>query len=404
MSEAPLPDAPVRKRKVFFIPGFDPLGARRYRELYRTHASLQAEVSGYTIEVKGRARRENYGWTVRSHQDGWHTETDIAFLQWSDLVKTAMNVSIARSYRQLGRTLWLYLASGAYWRLVKLRYVPMLIATYPAVVLTVFGLIAVLLGMAVSSAVELAGAPGLLASAVGAGAGLAALVWLRRQDDKTYAFYLMSDYAYNAQDGGRMPRNLAERVVRFVAQVNAALADGYDEVLIVGHSSGAHIAVHLAAQAGALPAGTRFSLLTLGQVIPMVSFLPAASDLRGDLHRAAKRTDLCWVDVSAPADGACFALSNPVAVSGVDPEEDEKRGPIVISAKFSRTLSASQTKELRWRYFRRHVQYLRHFARPEDYDYFAISAGPQTLRMRYGNRSPSASTIWEPLSPHQDME
>lgn len=400
MSDAP---SLVKRRKVFFIPGFDPLGARRYRELYRTHAGKQAQISGYEIDVAGRPGRQNYGWDVAFRDGEAAVETELEFLQWSDLVKAAMKVSILRSYRQLGRTLWLYLASGAYWRLVRLRYVPMMIATYPAVALTVFGLLAVLVGVLVSAGAEAAGAPGWFGTLLGVIAGALLLVWIRRRDAKTYAFYLMSDYAYSAQAKGRMPEDLAVRVAAFGERLDAALKGDFDEVLIVGHSSGAHIAVHLAARAGAVPQGVSLSLLTLGQVIPMVSFLPTASDLRGDLHRAAKRKDLFWADVSAPADGACFALSNPVAVSGVDPEEDEKCGPIVISAKFSRTLSERQQKELRWRYFRRHVQYLRSFEQPEDYDYFAITAGPQTLRARYGERSSSASTIWTPLSPYQDM-
>jgi hypothetical protein len=397
--------SPIRRRKVFFIPGFDPLGARRYRELYRTHAKRQGDIAGYDIAIRGRPGRGAYGWDISSTQGDLETSTELDFLQWSDLVKSAMKVSILRSYRQLGRTLWLYLSSGAYWRLVRLRYIPMMIATYPAVALTLFGAVALLLGIGVSAAVEVLGGLWWVGSIIGVAAGVAFLLWVRRKDAQTYAFYLMSDYAYNAQDRGRMPADLADRVEDFVGRVDDALAGPYDEVLIVGHSSGAHIGVHLAARARAVPeGGPAFALLTLGQVIPMVSFLPTASDLRGDLHRAACRRDLFWADVSAPADGACFALSNPVAVSGVDPAEAEKQGPTVISAKFSRTLSDRQQRELRWRYFRRHVQYLRSFERPEDYDYFAITAGPQSLRARYGGRSSSASTIWDPLSPFQDME
>lgn len=395
---------PIRRRKVFFIPGFDPLGARRYRELYRTHAMLQAGISGYEIAVKGQPGRQAYGWNIAYRDPDASVETELEFLQWSDLVKDAMNVSIARSYRQLGRTLWLYLSSGAFWRLIKLRYVPMIIATYPAVALSVFGLIAILLGMLVSGLSEMAGVHPLLSSLAGVVSGIGFLIWVRRQDARTYAFYLMSDYAYSAQDRGRMPADLAQRVEAFVLRVNAALSGPYDEVLIVGHSSGAQIAVHLAARAQTdASKPVQLGLLTLGQVIPMVSFLPTADDLRGDLNRAARRCDLFWLDVSAPSDGACFALSNPVAVTGVDPPEEEKYGPIVLSAKFSRSLSKDQKQELRWRYFRRHVQYLRSFECPEDYDYFAITAGPLSLRARYGARSSSASTIWTALSPYQDM-
>jgi hypothetical protein len=57
-------------------------------------------------------------------------------------------------------------------------------------------------------------------------------------------------------------------------------------VLVVGHSSGAYLAVSVLAdliRRGGCLAGPVLSLLTLGQVVPMVSFLPRAGRLRADL-------------------------------------------------------------------------------------------------------------------------
>ncbi len=51
----------------------------------------------------------------------------------------------------------------------------------------------------------------------------------------------------------------------------------------------------------------------------------------------------------------------------------------MISAAFTQTLSPERWKELRWRFFRLHFQYLCAFDRPGDYDYFQITAGPLTL-------------------------
>ena len=41
----------VRKRRVFYIPGYDPIHPRRYRELYRKEGAAQAKISGYDIEL-----------------------------------------------------------------------------------------------------------------------------------------------------------------------------------------------------------------------------------------------------------------------------------------------------------------------------------------------------------------
>ena len=73
----------VRKRKVFYIPGYDPIGPRRYRELYRTEAKKQERISGYELNVKGRSRgNENYGWDVNARIDDQETDTSFEFLLW----------------------------------------------------------------------------------------------------------------------------------------------------------------------------------------------------------------------------------------------------------------------------------------------------------------------------------
>lgn len=181
----------------------------------------------------------------------------------------------------------------------------------------------------------------------------------------------------------------------FANTIAEALKSDADEVLIVGHSSGAHLAISIIADLirdGRVPDdGPKLAFLSLGQVVPMVSFLPKARRLRGDLAFLATREDLTWVDVTAPGDGCCFALCDPVAVSGVTPPG--KLWPLVISAAFTQSLSPARWKSLRWRFFRLHFQYLCAFDRPKDYDYFQITAGPVFLADRYRNRPQSKSRI-----------
>ena len=81
------------------------------------------------------------------------------------------------------------------------------------------------------------------------------------------------------------------------------MGDGYDEVLVVGHSSGAHLGVSVLARlerAGVVSPKSRISFLSLGHVVPMVSFLPAATELRSDLKQLGNSDAVTWVDVTAP--------------------------------------------------------------------------------------------------------
>lgn len=494
----------MRRRRVFYIPGYDPFHPRRYRELYRREGAEQARVCGYEIALSPRQGGGAYGWKVAARIDGAEIASEFEVLVWSDLVRGSMGGSISGTYLHLLRTTWVYVSTGALRRLMWLRRGPVLAALYPIVVL--LAQLAVALGLgalagaglaaaaaAVPGAPAWAGLPGWLALPAVA---VAVLRWFKAKDGRFFAYYLMHDYAYAAATRGANPPDLEARMARFADAIAAALAegaeapDGPDEVLVVGHSSGAHIAVSVLAdllragrvpaqglrQAGAAPGATRapgpgaaqgtvpgaaqgtvpgpapgpapgpvagsvagpvaagkraaegtapalarempqapaqatprgtpqapgrgpaLSFLSLGQVVPMVSFLPEARRLRADLAYLSTRPELSWIDVTAPGDSCAFALCDPVAVSGVAPRG--KRWPLVISAAFSQTLSPERWKALRWRFFRLHFQYLCAFDRPGGYDYFRITAGPQTLGAQFAGRAPSRLRIETAVSKH----
>ena len=418
----------VSRRRVFYIPGYDPHPPRRYRELYRSESAAQAEISGYRIEQK--SGRSDTGWKVRADIEGARVQSAVDVLVWHDLVQSSMRAGIAGSYLALVKTAWIYISTGTLRRLTWLAKGPVLAALYPVMMLLGQLMIAVL------AAASLASFAGWLVLSGGAAAkqlfgmttgtdtwiwtliggamfwmiflpvALIILRWFKSKDDKTFAYYLMHDYAYTAKKRGAYPDEIEARLVEFRHRIEAALREDIDEVLIVGHSSGAQLGVSLVADIlrdspFRRVDGPALSLLTLGQVIPMVSFLPNADRLRRDLRLLSTAETITWIDISAPGDGCSFALSDPVSVSGVAPDEGQ-RWPIVLSAAFSKTLSKKRQKELRRRYFRLHFQYLCAFdnpgGNPDAYDYFKITAGPQTLGQRFRDRRSSQSRIDVPAS------
>ncbi|SLN71706.1 hypothetical protein [Roseisalinus antarcticus] len=400
----------VAQRRVFYIPGYDPIHPRRYRELYRKEAAAQAAVSGFAIGLKPKRAGGPYGWHVTAEIEGAEVEADVEVLVWSDIVRGSMSSSIPATYLQLVRCAWTYIASGALRRLMWLRKGPVIAALYPVGMLLLQLAVALGLGAAAGAAgghaLSLLGAPwalGLvLRLALWGAVAVALLRWFKKKDGKIFAYYLMHDYAYSANWGGANPPELEARMAEFADRIAGALTEGSDEVLVVGHSSGAHLAVSILAdliRAGRVPAnGPALSFLSLGQVVPMVSFLPKAHRLRADLAYLSLRDEITWVDITAPGDGCAFALCDPVAVSGVAPEG--AKWPLVFSASFTQTLSPARWKELRWRFFRLHFQYLCAFDRPKDYDYFRVTAGPLTLGARYAGRPPSKSRIVIPASKY----
>ncbi len=401
----------VRNRRVFYIPGYDPIHPRRYRELYRKEGADQAEISGYEIALKPKPKSENYGWSVDAVIDDMHVHSDVEVLVWSDIVRDSMSTSIPATYLQLVRTAWVYIASGALWRLMKLRKGPVIAALYPVGMLLLQLLLAYIAAVVTIEVGDAVLFPylGMIGNVISLGVAVAVFVgllrWFKSKDGKFYAYYLMHDYSYSASSRGANPPELEARIARFSDAIAQALHEDVDEVLVVGHSSGAHLGVSILAdliRQGRVPAGgPALSFLSLGQVVPMVSFLSEAHRLRADLRYLSARDELTWVDVTAPGDGCAFALCDPVSVSGVAP--DDKRWPLVFSAAFTQTLSPERWKALRWRFFRLHFQYLCAFDRPKDYDYFQITAGPQTLATRYADRPPSKSRIDRAVSKYTSI-
>ncbi|WP_108501011.1 hypothetical protein [Paracoccus indicus] len=385
------------RRHVLYLPGFDPIPPRRYRELYRREAADQARISGHKLRMK-KAQPDGGGfaWRVGAHVEGRDVETRFEVALWSDIVQASMSTGIVGTYRQLFRTMWIYIASGTITRLMRLRRGPVIAAFYPIAVL--LAQLALAIGMAalVTWGISAAGG-GLWGLPLGLAAGWGVLVLGRRLDHRLFAYYLMHDYAFTGAHHGAYPPALEDRITQFRDRLKAILAQDLDEVLVIGHSSGAYLAVSVLADL--LREGPRhgpaLSLLTLGHVVPMAGFLPRAHRLRDDLAFLSQADGIFWTDVTAPGDACCFALCDPVAVCGM--AGPDQRWPLVISAAYTQTLSPERQKAIRNRWFRLHFQYLCAFDRPGDYDYFAITAGPQTLAQRFGARNHSPGRITRPV-------
>ncbi len=177
----------VFRRRVFYIPGYDPIHPRRYRELYRREGTAQAAISGYALALQPKTVKGPYGWRVT----GQEAVADVEVLVWSDIVKGSMDPSIAATYLQLVRTAWAYIGSGALFRLMRLRKGPMIAALYP------IGMLLLQLALALRGGGGAGPVAGGAPPGRGGGAGLALvwglLRWFRKHDNRLFAYYLMHD-------------------------------------------------------------------------------------------------------------------------------------------------------------------------------------------------------------------
>ena len=198
----------VKRRRVFYIPGYDPIHPRRYRELYRTESTAQAAISNYEIGQTPKTGKGPYGWHVNAVIDGAKVEADVEVLLWSDIVRDSMNTSIPATYWQLFHTTWVYIGTGALWRLMRLRKGPVLAALYRVGMLLGQLLISYGAGALMHWMVKSLLFPfvGIASQVVATGLSVVLFIWLMRwfksKDGKFFAYYLMHDYAYGASSAG----------------------------------------------------------------------------------------------------------------------------------------------------------------------------------------------------------
>lgn len=378
----------VRRRHVLYLSGFDPQGPGHYHALYAEQAALQSKVSGDRITVGPRQRAgSNAAWDVRwqGADGGEPVDTRYEFLRWDDIVRQhwprgqmrLLAVTVGATARLLG--------NGSLWRILQTSWPAFLALSLPAALLA--GVLLSLLGLAALGwwvGTQLASWLGVALVVV----GIAPLrAWAQRAQTKVQMAWLMRSASVVLQQArGRLPA-LEERLDQFAKRLRELVdASAVDEVLVVGHSSGAMLAVSVVARAlradpQLLQRPTSLSMLTLGECIPLLSYQPEATAFRQELGVLRGARDLNWIDVTAPPDGCCFALIDPTEVceDGLPDGNRGLSGPKRVSPRFAQCFPPERYQAVRRDKYRCHFQYLMAVEVPGTYDYFALSAGPRWL-------------------------
>ena len=134
---------------------------------------------------------------------------------------------------------------------------------------------------------------------------------------------------------GRRP-DMEARLDQFARQfVSAARETQFDEIVVVGHSLGATMAVSTVARALELdPAlgthGPKVCVMTVGSTIPKFSLHPDADRVRRDIQRVATAGAVEWAEFHARADPISFYKFDPVTEQRVGrplrPQADHPHG------------------------------------------------------------------------------
>lgn len=372
-------DSTVKRRTVYYIEGYDPRGPSHYHTLYRDEAEKQAKLNGLTLSIGPRRKISRYssGWSVTSSA----TETSYLFLRYDDLMRARWSKTNLAVLRDIWHFTSSFLRQGIFAAMYRhTRLMLVFTTTGPALVV-----IAVLLA-AIAGAIASAWLHAALAVAVGL-AVLSGLVLIRPLlESRVTSFWLARICAFIADQGSGRAADMEARIDAFAQEIAATVRGGKDdEVLIVGHSVGSHVGVSVCARVLGLigPLERSLSFLTLGQTIPLLGLQPGAAAFRNELARVAADPRIDWTDFSAPMDGLCFPMTDPLFVCGLERPDPSSPKPKLLSARYVKLFTPATYAKIKRDFYRMHFQYLMAAELPGDYDYFLITAGDRTLAQRY---------------------
>lgn len=367
------PGTPVANRLVIHIGGYDPITPyssaqpRFVREIarFQTTWSVNAVVGGL------RDSADQIQWNVTTTGPNWKVKTDYHLVRWHDVIdgfgRQSMSSRIA-----LGILAFLdFVLFGTLWRYLLTNWRYACFFLYPFVMFGLFmaaALLISLLAFKVTGSIPISTVAGLF--------GFAALLagpwrWLHLGnlfDDWIFA----RDYIRwgNLEIGKRLDRLAAELVA-------AAGSSAADEILVIGHSLGAVLAVDLLDRALKLdPAFGRnripITFLSVGSSILKIGLHPKAIHFRAAMERVAASAAIFWGDYQALVDPLNFYKSRPMAEMGLSKENEAT----IRIVRLSLMLHRDMYRRIRFNFFRLHCQFVSGNDRRTSYDYFMLVCGP----------------------------
>ncbi|NOW47916.1 hypothetical protein FHW96_004100 [Novosphingobium sp. SG751A] len=353
--------APAFKRKIFYLPGYDPRGSRHY------HAILAEEAAKDGALNLSRRRRAgaNVVWTLE-RGDGAASGAH-EFLVWDDIVRATWAKHPPALLRQGIRTYW-HLCRHLDWRLAR---------RWPRagwVTLFAPGVLFIALPMLFSLGLWGLAGRGWLAFPVALGLGWVLAMELQK---RLHSLWLLRFVIFSTIVSRQEAPGLEDRLDRFAERIVAALDEDWDEVLLIAHSAGTILSMMvmarlLARRGGAMP--DHFAVVTLGSVVQLIACRGDAAWFGADLDAVAAG-DFRWLDIASVTDGACVPLVAPCL--GRAKEAPERL--VQITPRWFAYCDPAHYARRRRDKYQTHFDYLRRLDRASPVDYLGLVASARPI-------------------------
>jgi pimeloyl-ACP methyl ester carboxylesterase len=371
----------MRRRHVFHVGGYDPIGPEE--QLGRLRESLSRFDRIWSVSSKTSAilytTDISSSWDLDAWGPNWNTHVTFEMLRWDDLILDDSRRGMLSRLYHSARTLFDFTMNGTLSRYFRANWKYAGFFIFPYVSIALLGLGSV--GMAYVLT-RLSGVTGWWAALLGifiAALTCAALIyWL---DPRRRTRHAMDDAIFSRQFlHGERPA-METRIDHFASNIlERVQKGGVDEIVIVGHSLGAAMAVAAVARALKLDPqlaahGTPLCLLTVGATIPKFSLHPKGEEFRQATRAVADETRIRWTEYHARDDVISFYRVDPVILKRITRDELVGR-PNIRRVQMPSMMSPESFKRHRFNFMRVHYQFLMGNDLRAAYDYCMIICGP----------------------------
>lgn len=390
MSEVAQPS--VSRRAVFLVGGYERNDAAGFfrrigREMERFRKCWSVEASlGTPVEVPGASATT----AVADYRgpDGV-CRSDITFLSFDDIVKhDGARPFVVRLSAYLV-AFFDYVVSGTMFRFFATNWRFALYFLYPFVMLVFFAWLGVAAYRLVSHA-PLPGGP-ILPALVGAGVAYAVGRFI---GGRYFVFHLMDLWSFSREHLHCRRPEMDARIDAWAGLIGERVTTTtYDEVLLVGHSTGGALILDVAHQLAERFASedrpVNFKLVTVGSTSLKVALHPAARRARKRLEALARYPALRWTEFQSLTDIINFYKCDPYARAGLTHKRSDEF-PRQFRVRFREMLERETYRRVKKNFFRVHYQFISANSRRYFYDFFMICCGTRPIEAVRGDTLPFA--------------
>ena len=376
-------------KRIYYLSGFDPRGARFYHRLFREESKKSAALSGAKIETGKRKVLDNdiSQWQIDSVWQGQSYKVDYRVMTWDEVMKFYWI-----------RNVWMLILKSIpmYFNHIKIRLFPKFkkagrgpyfCSIYPLVFCSLSLLLSAAVGFLIYIMISGLFSQFWLALVLAVLAAFYVIQYAVRLGESLNVWWILQTYYFISIWQEKPLPELEVKLQLFAERIiQDQLENPVDEIILVGHCVGSMLAIEVMSRIINLDYHClkgRLSVMTLGQCIPYLSYAPKAIHFRQALQQFANSRMFPWFDMGAKADPLCFQLVNPALAEGIVGVDESV--PYRFVVRPYNMFSAAKYKELKKNKLRMHFQYLMAADIKTDFDYFEIVTGPFAKINNYKN-------------------